>query len=719
MQDPAVASTQATRGVVYTFYSFKGGVGRSMALANAASLLAKWGKRVLVLDWDLEAPGLEKFFQHWTNGTRKNTSGLVDIINAFASGAPRDWRDCRLRAKLPDHPQEIHIITAGQDGSAGSADDYGRNLQQIKWEWLFDEKRFGGYLERLRSEWTAEYDFVLVDSRTGITDIGGICTIHLPDVLVCLFTTTEQSLQGVKDVMERAAVAHASLPVDRKKLMIVPLPARDESRTEYKLAKEWRARFATDLAPFYKDWAPKGEKAEDVLDLLKIPYVAFWSFGERLPVLEEDVNNPDKLSYFYQLIARLMLGKLDLQEVRQGTLSSETAEAQRVEAAKRAEAAAALRLRAQQESAAQERVKRDEELARRRSQYEQYLKSRLRPNQELSNRRAFVASVASFSVGLGGAFLWYLYFFWYSFAFSLNDRYRPEWAVTFAILLTGVALGLLYTNWLFLRKSSLLLDERALFESQVGRYDAADLEALPQFIERVESIIASSIFERPTPPAQAGREPGPSDSVAPKQTSVLDPFRQQLERDVVVNPPAVFKGAEAPAAPPVAAPSSRPPLGTEYDVYVSARRDPFISAWLKEFLPLFRSWVSDLAGHDISIFLDENPGADRAELRSVLDRSKCLLAIVTPAYFQSQWNKLEWDAFEVSRPDAIVPILLRGTYEALPAEARRIHMANFTDYVFIGEGFQKTQAYVEFQGAIRRLAERVVDLVKTRDFRQQ
>jgi len=44
---------------VVTFYSYKGGVGRSMALANVAALLARWGRRVLIIDWDLEAPGIE------------------------------------------------------------------------------------------------------------------------------------------------------------------------------------------------------------------------------------------------------------------------------------------------------------------------------------------------------------------------------------------------------------------------------------------------------------------------------------------------------------------------------------------------------------------------------------------------------------------------------------------------------------------------------------
>ena len=49
-------------GNIITFYSYKGGTGRSMALANVSYLLASWGYKVLLVDWDLEAPGLHNFF---------------------------------------------------------------------------------------------------------------------------------------------------------------------------------------------------------------------------------------------------------------------------------------------------------------------------------------------------------------------------------------------------------------------------------------------------------------------------------------------------------------------------------------------------------------------------------------------------------------------------------------------------------------------------------
>ena len=42
--------------MIYTFYSYKGGAGRSMALANVARWFYLQGLRVVMIDWDLEAP---------------------------------------------------------------------------------------------------------------------------------------------------------------------------------------------------------------------------------------------------------------------------------------------------------------------------------------------------------------------------------------------------------------------------------------------------------------------------------------------------------------------------------------------------------------------------------------------------------------------------------------------------------------------------------------
>ena len=71
----------ARDGRIITFYSYKGGTGRTMALANTAWILAASGKRVLTVDWDLEAPGLHRFFHPFLDpNVLGATSGVIDII---------------------------------------------------------------------------------------------------------------------------------------------------------------------------------------------------------------------------------------------------------------------------------------------------------------------------------------------------------------------------------------------------------------------------------------------------------------------------------------------------------------------------------------------------------------------------------------------------------------------------------------------------------------
>src|SRR6266571_5506525 len=90
--------SDANQGQIVTFYSYKGGTGRTMALANVAWILASSGKRVLAVDWDLESPGLHKFFHPFLDeSTISATPGVIEIISEYASAAidptprPGDW----------------------------------------------------------------------------------------------------------------------------------------------------------------------------------------------------------------------------------------------------------------------------------------------------------------------------------------------------------------------------------------------------------------------------------------------------------------------------------------------------------------------------------------------------------------------------------------------------------------------------------------------------
>ncbi len=290
-------------GTVVTFYSYKGGVGRSFALANVAVQLGNWGYRVLCVDWDLDAPGLSYYFGEWVS---KSEVGLVDLMSAFAAGSTPDYRAYVQRVSKYPAGGRIDLISAGAQGRA-----YPTMAQSIEWARLYDTKDLGAFLETLRASWVQEYDFVLIDSRTGVTDIGGICTAQLPDILIMLFTSNEQSLAGTLDVARRAQEARDKLPYDRSPLLIVPAPSRIDTREEYRIAQYWRERFATDLAGLFGPWLSRDADVAKLLAHITIPYVGFWSFGEQIAIRHETDPTPDQISYSLRALSALIAHRLD------------------------------------------------------------------------------------------------------------------------------------------------------------------------------------------------------------------------------------------------------------------------------------------------------------------------------------------------------------------------------------------------------------------------
>nr|VFJ65524.1 MAG: CobQ/CobB/MinD/ParA nucleotide binding domain-containing protein [Candidatus Kentron sp. FW] len=287
-------------GTIATFYSFKGGVGRTMALANIAALLCKRGKRVLAVDWDLEAPGLDKYFTGYPI-ERSNGGGLLELLmDAQTKSTYPDWREFVSNINLRA-PQKLSLISCNTDNK-----EYVNLLSDFSWSSFFEEHGGGAFIESLRDDWKSEYDVTLVDSRTGLTDAGGVCTIQLPDVLVAVFSANNQSFYGVTDIIRRAQAARQQLAYDRMPLTILPLPSRFDSRTEFEESQAWLDRFAEELADFYKDWLPSGYTPRQVLGQTKVPHVAFFSFGEKLPVITQGVSDPDSIGFAFDMVAELI-----------------------------------------------------------------------------------------------------------------------------------------------------------------------------------------------------------------------------------------------------------------------------------------------------------------------------------------------------------------------------------------------------------------------------
>jgi hypothetical protein len=175
---------------VVAFYSFKGGVGRTTTTALTALTLAREGKRVVVIDLDLEAPGIEGYFFPPGDEEGQPEAGVVDYIlerEVLGDSYKPDIDDFVLPYSDPAiaaNGGSLLIVSAGRlDGT------YMERLGRIN---LADIGRKRGTANPLRAligdvvAWRPA-DIVLVDCRTGFTDLGGITLNGLSTLDVLVF----------------------------------------------------------------------------------------------------------------------------------------------------------------------------------------------------------------------------------------------------------------------------------------------------------------------------------------------------------------------------------------------------------------------------------------------------------------------------------------------------------------------------------------------------
>jgi hypothetical protein len=195
---------------VTTFYSFKGGVGRTTLLVNAAHVLAERGERVLVWDLDLEAPGVHQFpglepperpwqsgFLEWLGNTPPCPTPEPTV--AWPSEAWLNTLGDRVYAPLSKQLGKIFVLPAH-----GTFANLGRAYTAVDWHTLFVEHPEHGLhlFYRVRDALIARFEptFLLVDSRTGISDLGGFLTGFLPDCTVLVGNYGVQSTEGLRSV---------------------------------------------------------------------------------------------------------------------------------------------------------------------------------------------------------------------------------------------------------------------------------------------------------------------------------------------------------------------------------------------------------------------------------------------------------------------------------------------------------------------------------------
>ncbi len=310
------------KGKVITFYSFKGGVGRSMALANISCLLAqKHNKRVLMLDWDLDAPGLNHFFRN--AGISVSEKGLIDFFFEIQNtidqrleknNTVQDQEVAEIldSIKLDDYIRKTDIPSLDIMTCGKKDDKYSSLVRNFDWVSLFEKASnlFCLFAEHL----TQTYQYVLIDSRTGYTDTSGICTMLMPEILVLVFTPNSQSISGVIELL-REATDYRKQSDDYRPLMAFPLPTRIDN-AELERKNNWRIGNENEGI---KGYQPEFEiafkeiygltdcKLDSFFDKIQAPYVPYYAYGEEIAVLRESGKEVNTLSESYENFKNLLI----------------------------------------------------------------------------------------------------------------------------------------------------------------------------------------------------------------------------------------------------------------------------------------------------------------------------------------------------------------------------------------------------------------------------
>ena len=325
----ACESRSPQQGRIVTFYSFKGGTGRTMALANVAWILAANGKRVLIADWDLESPGLDRFFQPFMEPGVSEKPGIIDIIRRYAwaateaeinraelfshEGSRKAEQDAISRivddniSRIKDYAiplswefpdgGALHFLSPGKQTNG----NYQATLSSLDWDNFYDNLGGPEFLNALRTSLKHTYDYSLIDSRTGLGDIADICTVHLPDVVVDCFTLATQGIAGAARVAANIKAEIQENP--ERDIAILPVPMRIDQTQQDKV--DAGLKFAAHAFESLLAGMSEDERRE-YLYRTHVPYRHSYAYEEMLAAFaDRPGSRVGLLSHYEQLTARI------------------------------------------------------------------------------------------------------------------------------------------------------------------------------------------------------------------------------------------------------------------------------------------------------------------------------------------------------------------------------------------------------------------------------
>lgn len=184
---------------IVSFYSYKGGVGRTTSLVAFANYVSyHFSKKVVILDFDFEAPGLINYFDFSLENLNKN--GIVEyILDKQASKEKLNLIENYIIevSKTYSGDGSIYVMPSGNIFDNENLDSYIEGLARIDINGTYKiVSQINDMLLDIKK--AINPDIILVDSRTGFNDIFGLLVHNISSLVVGFFEDNIQTQPGIR-----------------------------------------------------------------------------------------------------------------------------------------------------------------------------------------------------------------------------------------------------------------------------------------------------------------------------------------------------------------------------------------------------------------------------------------------------------------------------------------------------------------------------------------
>ncbi len=299
---------------ILVFYSFKGGVGRSTTLASFAIQRARAGERVVVIDFDLDAPGVGVLLAADKSGMTASW-GVLDYLLE----RPNDTVDLRsyyhaCRQSAVTQSGEILVFPAGRLNG-----DYLGKLARVDFE--IPVGNTSGPLVQLLHQVRDELrpDWILLDTRTGLSESSGMLLGGLAHLHVLFGTSSEQSWQGLQIIIDRLGADRVREDKHQLECLLVQSLVPQDTKASKSAAAGFANRARDEFSDHYYAVDPENPEEDNLWyirdmeddDAPHVPVAISYEpklahFDSIEDVADHLANSPEYCSLAKRIMARFM-----------------------------------------------------------------------------------------------------------------------------------------------------------------------------------------------------------------------------------------------------------------------------------------------------------------------------------------------------------------------------------------------------------------------------